>query len=197
VRVRAGIFPRLLLKRSDLDLPKSGGALLIIGSHVPRTTKQMDVLLAQQNMDRIEVRVEALLDSKCRPIEIKRVAKYIDNALQESRDVILFTSRTLITGDDPVDTLSIGNKISDGLVEIIKLISSRPRYILSKGGITSSDIATGGLNVRRAQVLGQIIPGVPVWQLGPESRHPGLAYIVFPGNVGGSKALLEVVKKLK
>ena len=197
VRVRAGIFPRPLLKRSDLDFPKSGGALLIIGSHVPRTTKQMDVLLAQQNMDRIEVRVEALLDSKCRPIEIKRVAKYIDNALQQLRDVILFTSRTLITGDDPVDTLSIGNKISDGLVEIIKLISSRPRYILSKGGITSSDIATGGLNVRRAQVLGQIIPGVPVWQLGPESRHPGLAYIVFPGNVGGSKALLEVVKKLK
>jgi uncharacterized protein YgbK (DUF1537 family) len=87
--------------------------------------------------------------------------------------------------------------ISDGLVEIINLISSRPRYILSKGGITSSDIATGGLNVKRAQVLGQIIPGVPVWQLGPESRHPGLAYIVFPGNVGGSKALLDLVEKLK
>ena len=197
VRVRAGIFPRPLLERSDLDLPKSGGALLIIGSHVPRTTKQMDVLLAQQNMDRIEVRVSALLDSKCRPIEIKRVAKYIDSALQESRDVVLFTSRALITGNDPVGTLSIGNRISDGLVEIIKMISSRPCYILSKGGITSSDIATGGLNVRRAQVFGQIVPGVPVWQLGPESRHPGLAYIVFPGNVGGSKALVEVVKKLK
>ena len=197
VRIRAGIFPRPLLKRSELDLQKSGGALLIIGSHVPRTTKQMDVLLAQQNMARIEVRVEALLDSKCQRIEIKRVAKYIDSALQKSRDVVLFTSRALITGDDPVDTLAIGNKISNGLVEIIKLISSRPRYILSKGGITSSDIATGGLNVRRAQVLGQIIPGVPVWKLGPESRHPGLAYIVFPGNVGEDKALVEVVNKLK
>jgi len=197
VRVRAGIFPRPLLKKSDLDLPKSSGALLIIGSHVPRTTKQLDILLAQQSMDRIEVHVEALLDSKIRTIEIKRVVKGIDNALQESRDVALFTSRALITGGGPGETLSIGNKISDGLVEIIKLISSRPRYILSKGGITSSDIATGGLNVRRAQVLGQIIPGVPVWQLGPESRHPGLAYIVFPGNVGGSKALLDLVEKLK
>jgi uncharacterized protein YgbK (DUF1537 family) len=197
VRVRAGIFPRPLLKKSDLDLPKSSGALLIIGSHVPKTTKQMDVLLAQENMDRVEVHVEALLDSKCRPIEIRRVSKYIDSALQESRDVVLFTSRALITGDDPGDTLSTGNMISDGLVEIINLISSRPRYILSKGGITSSDIATGGLNVKRAQVLGQIIPGVPVWQLGPESRHPGLAYVVFPGNVGGSKALLDLVEKLK
>ena len=197
VRVRAGISPRPLLERSELDLPKSRGALLIIGSHVSRTTKQMDVLLAQQNMDRIEVRVEALLDSKCRPNEIERVARYVDRTLQESRDAVLFTSRTVITGNDPVSTLSIGNKISDGLIEIIKMISSRPRYILSKGGITSSDIATGGLNVSRAHVLGQIIPGVPVWQLGPESRHPGLVYIVFPGNVGGSQALVEVVEKLK
>jgi uncharacterized protein YgbK (DUF1537 family) len=157
----------------------------------------MKALLTQQNMDRIEVRLRALLDSKYRPNEIERVAKYIDRALQESRDVVLFTSRALITGNDPVSTLAIGNKISDGLIEIIKMISSRPRYILSKGGITSSDIATRALNVRRAQVLGQIIPGVPVWQLGPESRHPGLAYIVFPGNVGGSQALVEVVKKLK
>jgi uncharacterized protein YgbK (DUF1537 family) len=197
VRVRAGIPPRPLLERSDLDLPTSGGALLIIGSHVSRTTKQMEVLLNQQNMDRIEVRVRALLDSKCRPNEIERVTKYIDSALQESRDVVLFTSRTLITGNDPVSILSTGNIISDGLIEIIKIISSRPRYILSKGGITSSDIATGGLKVNRAKVLGQIIPGVPVWQLGPESRHPGLAYVVFPGNVGDSKALVEVVKKLK
>jgi uncharacterized protein YgbK (DUF1537 family) len=156
----------------------------------------MEALLTQQNMDRIEVRLRALLDSKCRPNEIERVAKYIDRALQESRDVVLFTSRALITGNDPVSTLAIGNKISDGLIEIIKMISSRPRYILSKGGITSSDIATRALNVRRAQVLGQIIPGVPVWQLGPESCHPRLAYIVFPGNVGSSQALVEVVKKL-
>ena len=196
VRVRAGISSRPLLERSDLDLQKSGGALLIIGSHVSRTTKQMEALLTQQNMDRIEVRLRALLDSKCRPNEIERVAKYIDRALQESRDVVLFTSRALITGNDPVSTLAIGNKISDGLIEIIKMISSRPRYILSKGGITSSDIATRALNVRRAQVLGQIIPGVPVWQLGPESCHPRLAYIVFPGNVGSSQALVEVVKKL-
>jgi uncharacterized protein YgbK (DUF1537 family) len=196
VRVRAGISSRPLLERSDLDLQKSGGALLIIGSHVSRTTKQMEALLTQQNMDRIEVRLRALLDSKCRPNEIERVAKYIDRALQESMDVVLFTSRALITGNDPVSTLSIGNKISDGLIEIIKMISSRPRYILSKGGITSSDIATRALNVRRAQVLGQIIPGVPVWQLGPESCHPRLAYIVFPGNVGSSQALVEVVKKL-
>jgi len=73
----------------------------------------------------------------------------------------------------------------------------KPRYILAKGGITSSDLATKGLAVKRAWVLGQILPGVPVWRLGPESDAPGMVYIVFPGNVGGPEALAEIVTKFQ
>jgi uncharacterized protein YgbK (DUF1537 family) len=87
--------------------------------------------------------------------------------------------------------------VSASLVAITRSVSHRPRYVLAKGGITSSDIATRGLDVRRAMVLGQILPGVPVWQLGQESRFPGLAYIVFPGNVGSAQALAEIVSGLK
>ena len=75
-------------------------------------------------------------------------------------------------------------------------MNSMPRYIIAKGGITSSDMATKGLNIRRALVKGQISPGVPVWQCGPESRFPGLNYIVFPGNVGQDETLAEVVTLL-
>ena len=75
-------------------------------------------------------------------------------------------------------------------------VQTTPRYILAKGGITSSDIATQALNVKKALVLGQIQPGVPVWQLEGESRFPGLAYIVFPGNVGDKHALVKIVKQL-
>ena len=32
-----------------------------------------------------------------------------------------------------------------------------------------------------AKIVGQAMAGVPLWQLGPESRHPGGPYIVFPG----------------
>jgi uncharacterized protein YgbK (DUF1537 family) len=53
------------------------------------------------------------------------------------------------------------------------------------------------LGVKRAMVLGQILPGIPVWELGPETKFPGLPYVVFPGNVGGPDALKEVVRKLK
>jgi uncharacterized protein YgbK (DUF1537 family) len=45
-------------------------------------------------------------------------------------------------------------------------------------------------------VLGQIAPGVPVWRSGPESRWPGLPYVIFPGNVGDSETLARVVASL-
>ena len=76
-------------------------------------------------------------------------------------------------------------------------IQIAPRFILAKGGITASDIATQALNVKKAMVLGQILPGVPVWQLGTESRFVGMPYIVFPGNVGDADSLASVVQHLK
>jgi uncharacterized protein YgbK (DUF1537 family) len=59
------------------------------------------------------------------------------------------------------------------LIVILQRIQTAPRYILAKGGITSSDIATQALGVKKAFVLGQIQPGVSAWQLGKESRFPG------------------------
>lgn len=53
---------------------------------------------------------------------------------------------------------------------------------MAQGGITSSDLATKALEARCAKVIGQALAGVPLWLLGPESKHPGLPYIVFPGD---------------
>jgi uncharacterized protein YgbK (DUF1537 family) len=72
-----------------------------------------------------------------------------------------------------------------------------PRFVVGKGGITASDVATIGMEVRAARVLGQILPGVPVWRLGPGARWPGLPYVVFPGNVGNEEALADVVRRLR
>jgi uncharacterized protein YgbK (DUF1537 family) len=197
VQVRSGLTPRPLLTVSDLKLPDAGGGLIIVGSYVPRTSEQLDMLLSQPNIIQTEVSVDALIDDKHRMDEIERVALISNQALNSGKDMVIYTSRQLVTGKDTESSLSIGQSISKGLVNILQKISDTPRYILSKGGITSSDVATEGLKVKRAMVCGQIMPGVPVWKLGAESRLPGLAYIVFPGNVGDSLALVEVVNKLK
>jgi uncharacterized protein YgbK (DUF1537 family) len=196
VRARAGLAPHTLLTRADFDLPASGGGLFVVGSYVPRTTSQVDALLAHPAIVSIEISVEALLDDERRQDEIERVTRQVDQALQHDQDVVAYTSRQLITGADAESNLSIGQRVSEALVTITRALSARPRYLVAKGGITASDVATQALEIRRALVSGQILPGVPVWQLGPESRYPGMPYIVFPGNVGGPEALIEIVKVL-
>ena len=62
---------------------------------------------------------------------------------------------------------------------------------MAQGGITSSDIGTKALAVRKARVLGQIRPGIPVWETGKESRFPGIPYVIFPGNTGNEETLKE------
>jgi uncharacterized protein YgbK (DUF1537 family) len=140
--------------------------------------------------------VEALLEAEGRSAEIQRVTDEAEVGLSQGKDVAIYTSRRLLTGEDAARSLSIGQQISDSLVTIIRSLTTRPRYLLAKGGITSSDVATQGLAVKKAIVLGQILPGVPVWQLGQESRYPGMPYIVFPGNVGGPEALVDIAKAL-
>ncbi|MGB5047972.1 MAG: four-carbon acid sugar kinase family protein [Caldilineaceae bacterium] len=196
VQVRAGLPARPLLTADDLELPPSGGGLFVVGSYVPKTTAQLHALLAQPGIVPVEIDVVALLDDR-RADTLAAAIRAVDAGLAADQTVALFTSRQLVTVDDHAGSLSIGRRVSDGLIEIVQKISQRPRYLVAKGGITSSDTATGGLGVVRATVAGQILPGIPVWRTGAESRHPGLVYIVFPGNVGGDDALAEVESKLR
>ena len=196
VRVRAGIHPRALLSRGDLTVQNAHGGLFVVGSYVPKTTVQVQALLDQTSIERYEVRVEKLLDDESQPAEIRTAREIVDAHLAAGRDVVIYTSRDLVKGLGSQANLAIGQRISASLIAIVRGIQHQPRYLVAKGGITSSDIATRGLEVRRALVRGQVLPGVPVWQLGAESRYPGMPYIVFPGNVGEADALAQIQKRL-
>jgi uncharacterized protein YgbK (DUF1537 family) len=167
-----------------------------VGSYVPKTTAQVQALLAQPGIVPVEVAVAQLLDTATRAAAITAAQRAADQVMAAGQDVVLYTSRDLVTGHDAASSLAIGQQVSSALVSIVANLFVTPRFLVAKGGITSSDVATEALQVRRAIVMGQIIPGVPVWRTGAESRLPGLAYVVFPGNVGGDDALVAVHEKL-
>ncbi len=196
VPIRAGLASRPLLTPSALGLSGERGGLIVVGSYVPRTTTQVQQLLALTGVERIELRVSDLLSADA-SAAIGRAVEQAEDCLRRGVDVVIMTSRDLVQGADAEGSLAIGRRVSEGLAAVVQAITPRPRYVLAKGGITSSDIATRALGMRRALVLGQILPGVPVWQAGPESRYPDLPYLVFPGNVGGPEALSEIVAALR
>lgn len=197
VRVRAGVIPQSdFLSKKDLVTDQHTGGLFIVGSHVPKTTAQVAALIHQTDICPIEINVKRILDGHSRDREVEMVTAKLNTALKQGNDTMLFTSRNLVVGNDPDKSLNISQMVSSSLIRIIKGIQYQPRYIVAKGGITSSDVATKGLAVKKARVLGQVLPGVPVWKLGKASAYPGMPYIIFPGNVGSENALVAIQQKL-
>lgn len=197
VNAITGIQPQPILTADQLLQGQTPhGALIIVGSYVPKTSQQLAYLQEESTAQFVELKVAELLAADSFEEEMLALSRRIDQAILSGQDVVLYTSRAVITGESKEDSLRIVNQVSQGLIHIVKALQHRPRYILAKGGITSSDIATQALFVQRAMVLGQVIKGIPVWQLDTDSKFPTLPYIVFPGNVGGEKTLFDLVSSL-
>jgi uncharacterized protein YgbK (DUF1537 family) len=186
-----------LVKEEILTNQKTGGSLIVIGSYVPKTTAQLEVLKKYSDAVFLELDVSNVKKDTLFKNDITELSKKVNQLLKENKDVVFHTSRTIIKGETKAESLAIVNKVSNGVISIIKQLTKKPKYIVAKGGITSSDVATKGLNVQRAHVLGQALKGVPVWKLGHETKFPNMPYIIFPGNVGDNQALYQLTKLLK
>lgn len=182
--------------RRDRRAP--GGGIVVVGSHTTVSTRQLAELLgAVPGLLHVELDVPSLLAD---------AAGEVDRVLEElavhaaGQDVVISTSRQRVDGADRADSLALARRVSDAVVRIVGTLvkAATPAYLVAKGGITSSEVATSGLGVRRATVLGQLRLGqLSVWELGPESTCPGLPYVVFPGNVGDHTTLAAVVALLR
>ena len=186
------IQPREPLKGNEIGSGSSKGGLFIVGSYVPKSPAQLEHLMGQEGINPIELEVSRLLQDSSGDYIAESVRR-VDQLIEDGRHVLLYTSRELVFIDDPEENLAIGKKVSDSLVSICREIRNTPAFIIAKGGITSHDIASRGLRIRRAMVVGQALPGVPV--LVPDDR-PDLKYIIFPGNVGENDALSVLLKKM-
>jgi uncharacterized protein YgbK (DUF1537 family) len=197
VPIRAGMAPGKLFEARGQYTTSANGSLVIVGSYVLKTTRQLEHLLDNGTHRSIEVDVPGILHSKGNVSYANKIIDETDKLLAAGRDVVIHTSRLLQTGRDAEENLYINSIVSAFLVDIIRGLDTRPSFIVAKGGITSSDIATKGLSAEKALVLGQVIAGVPVWKLDVKSKFPEIIYVVFPGNVGGDPALTEVCEKLR
>jgi len=191
-------FIKALLGQPDrplLTFPKQAnlGGLIVVGSHVPKTTAQLKHLQGNHELEEFEVDVRSLLAQQP-SIAPAALAQKISTANTAGKNVLLYTSREVITTEGADANLDIAATVSAYLEAVVAALPSAPAFLLTKGGITSSRIATESLGVKRAMAIGQVQPGVPTWELGPESKFPGLPFIIFPGNVGGEDSLSRILQ---
>ena len=194
VPVITGMENKPVMKEEDFDLDVHTGGLIVVGSYVPKSTAQLEFLLKNEKIRSIELNAKDIVYGNDQLKTQNSMARRISEMIASGENVVLYTSRELITGKESQESLKINNKVAEALNYVINRISVRPGFVITKGGITSSDIATECLKVSRALVLGQILPGVPVWKL--DGKWEGLTYVVFPGNVGKENSLSKVFKTL-
>ena len=199
VKVMGGITDQPLLTRKDMvTLESDAGGVIVVGSHTAKTTAQLEELKKLESIEFIELDATKVRDEAAFEAEVARCLAKEEACIRSGKTVCCYTTRALITADtgDKEDELRLSVRISDAVQSLVGRLTVTPAFVIAKGGITSSDVGTKALAVKRANVLGQIRPGIPVWQTGPESRFPGTPYVIFPGNVGEDTTLREAAEIL-
>ncbi|GAB3559779.1 four-carbon acid sugar kinase family protein [Spelaeicoccus albus] len=195
-RPLAGLDAKAPLTASDIRTNSpAGNGLVVVGSHVGLTSRQVEAARRRLGLTEHELDAERLLSDDA--------ATYIDDAASAVREslaaghTLIYTSRTLIRGIDEQDSLRIARTVSAGVNAVVRAaMVARPGWVIAKGGITSHEVAVSGLGIRRARVLGQLFEGI-VSVLNPTAAGDdavGVPYVVFAGNVGNEETLADAIE---
>lgn len=172
---------------------KRPGAI-IVGSHVAKTTAQLSLLLKERGVVGLPLDVARLPDD--RRAAVSELTASIAHAHAQGLTPVVFTSRTELKFASTAERLAFGEAVSGTLMDVVKNLPETLGFLISKGGITSNDVLSTGLELTSSRVLGQILPGVTVVQTPASHRLAHMPVIIFPGNVGGDDALAMAYRRL-
>jgi len=169
------------------------GLLVVVGSHVATTTRQLAALAARHPHALVEVDAAAIADAASCPRELARAVEAAGALLRAGGLAIVATSR-----ETPAELLAPepGLRIARGLASVLARLRELADVVVSKGGITSAVNVREGFGAREALVVGPIADGVALWRV-----HAGdgrdAEIVVFPGNVGGEDTLADLVDRVR
>ena len=173
-----------------------GPGLIVVGSHVQKTTRQLRTLLDRgTNISVHEIDIRALLSAE--ESTFAQTLHAMTKAFSQGLTPVVLTSRDEIQFASTTERQLAGRRISATLSRLVRDFPSRPSFLIAKGGITSHDILASGLQVPMTRVLGQAAPGVPVVMMPENHRWALMPYVIFPGNVGAEVTLYEVTHTLQ
>ncbi len=172
---------------------------VIVGSHVKKTTQQLEKLLQEPGILGIEVEVARLVDDSINQSAtlLKETLTKVQAAHNSGKTPVVYTSRQELSFKDVQTRLQFGADVSALLMDIVRGLPTDIGFLISKGGITSNDVLSTGLALTSARLLGQILAGCSMVRT-PEShpQFPNLPVVLFPGNVGDADALATVYRRL-
>jgi uncharacterized protein YgbK (DUF1537 family) len=163
-------------------------ALVVAGSYVATTTRQLAALESSYPGATVVVDIEALLE---RPeAEQRRLLDAMSAAWARSPVAALTTPRGVPADKSLVER---GLLVAGALARAVSSVSPAPDVVVAKGGVTSAVVASR-LGPPVAWAVGPVVPGVALWDLGAGAKTRWL--VVFAGNIGQDGTLAELLAKL-
>lgn len=170
--------------------------VILIGSHVAKTSAQLAYLREHTDVAPIHIDVERLnLTDTAQQTEaaaqlVEAIIAQVAKCHAEGKTVALYTSRSELQFPSQAERLAFGERVSALLMALVRRLPTSIGFLISKGGITSNDVLSTGLQLKQSRVLGQILTGCSVIRCPADhARFPNLPVIIFPGNVGDETAL--------
>ncbi len=185
-------LPSQPVASEDMSACVRGGqpGVILVGSHVRKTSEQLDYLISHTGVVPILVEV-GRLDEEPDALHTD-VLRQLEDAHARGATVVVYTSRQERAFDSQQERLAFGERVSAFLMGIVRNLPEDIGFLISKGGITSNDVLSTGLALRSSRVIGQILTGCSVVVCPDEHpRYPRLPVVIFPGNVGGKSALAD------
>jgi len=178
--------------------PTANPGVVLVGSHVQKTSQQLKKLLQESTVEGIEVDVVQL---RCQPHRredlLAEVLEKVAKTYQANKTPVVYTSRKELTFENIQERLDFGKVVSSFLMDVVKGLPEDISFLISKGGITSNDVLSTGLGLTAAKLLGQILPGCSIVRTPPNHpQFPDLPIVLFPGNVGDVNGLVTVYRRL-
>lgn len=160
-KILGDVTDRPLLTRTDItDSDDRHGGFIIVGSHVNKTTRQMEQLKqCHCPVEFVEFNQHLVLTPGGLEQEAIRVSALADQLIRGVKTVAVYTRRDRFDLPDdagPEEQLRVSVEISDAVSSVVARLTVRPAFLIAKGGITSSDVGTKALQVYRATVMGQV-----------------------------------------
>ena len=179
--------------------PTDKPGVVLVGSHVQKTTEQLNQLLKEDRVVGIEVDVVRLRDQpQAKDTILQETLARLKQVCDRDKTPVVYTSRQELNFSDIQQRLQFGEAVSALLMDVVKGLPKSTSFLISKGGITSNDVLSVGLNLTTARLLGQILPGCSVIRTEPDHpQFPNLPVVLFPGNVGNEHGLVSVWSRLR
>ena len=169
--------------------------VVVMGSHVKKSTEQLEVLLQQEGIVPVEVDVSRLPE-QVRPL-LSEILDKVKQAHADGKTPVIYTSRVERQFADHQMRLRFGEHVSGFLMSLVHGLPETVGFIISKGGITSNDMLSSGLALPASRLAGQILAGCSVVLTPHTHRLPDIPVVIFPGNVGDQNALATAYHRLR